>query len=273
MKAVRSVFWMVVLVAISLPLFSLAESGEYILSNNTRERSNLKREEMMKNENLKIANPDDLVFYVQFYLKPEHVEEFKGSLLELVNEMAKEETFVSTFLHQDAEDTNKYTIYERWRESSMDDFVAKQLKGKEYRKYYEDHIEEWSTTTRAISVLKPLNQWISEKVEPSANDLAFYVNFHIKPEKIEEWKKAALQVLNSMTVEDTFVGAFLHQDANDPAKFTLYERWNEPNMEAFVKNQLEGKAYREVYEEQLPAMVASPRTFKVLKPVGNWINE
>jgi quinol monooxygenase YgiN len=152
----------------------------------------------------------------------------------------------------------------------MEEFIAKQLKGKEYRKYYEAHIEEWSATTRAISVLKPLNQWISGKLEPSANDLAFYVNFHIKPEKVEEWKEAALQVLNSMTVEDTFVGAFLHQDANEPTKFTLYERWNEPSMDAFVKNQLEGKAYRDVYEEQLPDMVQSPRTFKVLKPVGNW---
>jgi len=40
-----------------------------------------------------------------------------------------------------------------------------------------------------------------------------------------------------------------------------------------VKNQLEGKTYREVYEKQLPEMVKSPRAFKVLKPVGNWINE
>lgn len=224
----------------------------------------------MTHQDVKIANSNDLVFYVQFHLKPEYVGEFKKSLLFLAEEMSKEETFVSTFLHQDVEDPNKYTIYERWTEPNMEEFISVQLKGKEYRKYYEDHIDQWSATPRAISVLNPLNHWISDTVSPSANDLAFYVNFHIKPEKVEEWKEAALQVLNSMTVEDTFVGAFLHQDVSEPTKFTLYERWNEQGMEAFVKNQLEGKVYRDVYEEQLPEMVETPRTFNVLKPVGSW---
>lgn len=270
MKAVRCFWGMVMLMAISLPFYSQAMNGKSDSKSNKREVSNLEEGVSMKNIRAKIANPDDLVFYVQFHLKPEFVGDFKESLLELVNEMAKEETFVSTFLHQDSNDPNKFTIYERWREASMEDFISKQLKGKEYRKYYEDHIEEWSATTRDISVLAPMNQWISKEIEPSDNDLAFYVNFHIKAEKVEEWKKAALHVLNSMTVEDTFVAAFLHQDANDANKFTLYERWSEPSMEAFMKNQLEGKAYRDAYEKQLPDMISSPRTFSVLKPVGNW---
>jgi len=72
------------------------------------------------------------------------------------------------------------------------------------------------------------------------------VDFHIKPDRVDEWKKAVLNVLNSMSVKEMFVGAFLYQDAKD---------------------------YRKIYEEQLPDLVASPRTFSVLKPVKNWIKE
>jgi len=232
---------------------------------------NFNNGKIMETKNVKIANHDDLVFYVQFHLKPESVNEFRASLLQLSGEMAKEETFVSTFLHQDAEDATKYTIYERWREPDMEAFFKNQLEGKSYREDYESHIEEWSATTRAISVLKPMQHWVNSAIEPSDDDLAFYVNFHIKPEKVDEWKKGALHVLNSMSVEETFVGAFLHQDAEDPTKFTLYERWAEPDMDTFIKNQLSVKDYRKVYEEQLPALVASPRTFTVLKPVRSWI--
>jgi len=263
MKAVRFFLGMVVLTVSSLPFYSFAKNGNG--SSQTSEK-----ESKIITTDSEIATSEDLVFYVQFHLKPEFLGEFRESLLDLAHEMSKEESFVSTFLHQDPEDPNKFTIYERWNEPSMQDFLTKQLKGKAYRNYYEGHIEEWSATTRNISVLKPMKHWINGELKPSANDLAFYVNFHIKPEKVEEWKKAALHVLNSMTVEKSFVGAFLHQDASDPTKFTLYERWAEPNMEAFMKNQVDGKAYREVYEKKLPSMVASPRTFKVLKPVGFW---
>jgi len=225
----------------------------------------------MDNKETTLENQDDLVFYVKFHLHPEYVEDFRNSLLELGEAMSKEETFVSTFLHSDPNDNTKYTIYERWKEPGMDAFIKNQLQGKSYRDDYESHIEKWSATSREISVLKPMNQWVSSTNEPSNEDLAFYVNFHIKPDKVEEWKEGALHVLNSMSVEETFVGAFLHQDAEDPSKFTLYERWAESDMDAFVKNQLNAKEYRKVYEEQLPALVASPRSFAVLKPVRTWI--
>lgn len=233
-------------------------------------KANKNNKKIMDSKETILANQDDLVFYVKFHLHPEYVEDFRNSLLELAEAMSKEETFVSTFLHRDPNDTTKYTIYERWKEPSMDAFLKNQLQGKSYRDDYESQIEEWSATSREISVLKPMNQWVSSTNEPSNEDLAFYVNFHIKSDKLEEWKEGALHVLNSMSVEETFVGAFLHQDAEDPGKFTLYERWAEPDMDAFVKNQLNAQEYRKVYEEQLPALVASPRTFSVLTPTENW---
>jgi len=100
--------------------------------------------------------------------------------------------------------------------------------------------------------------------------LVFYVEFNVKPDCIEKFLEGATGVLEAMSHEDTFVETYFHRDANNPNRFTLYERWNEPSMEAFVKNQLEGKAYREEYEAYLPGLLTSERTFSVLEPIGEW---
>jgi len=100
--------------------------------------------------------------------------------------------------------------------------------------------------------------------------ISFYVNFHIKEEYIDTWKQAAFHVIESMKAESTFISAYLHEDANDPTHFTLYEKWNEPSMEAFMENQLKGKAYREEYENQLPEWSKCPRTFSSLEPLKEW---
>lgn len=220
-----------------------------------------------------IEKSKNIVFTVEFDIKPEYRKEFLISLTELIEEMSKEETFVYTYLHEDKEDPNKFMIYERWNEPSFDAFAENQLKGKRYRDDYESKISEWSKTSRVISVLHPLNQWENLNLKPEDNNLAFYVNFHIKPEMVEEWRKGALHVLNSMSVENTFVAAFLHQDTEDPTHFTLYERWNESSMESFVKNQLEAKEYRSIYEKQLPGWSKASRTFSQLIPLGSWIRE
>lgn len=68
--------------------------------------------------------------------------------------MAKEETFVLTFLHQDVRDPNKFIIYERWAEPSMKAFMENQLRGKRYRDDYEAHLPGWSSQPRKITVLK-----------------------------------------------------------------------------------------------------------------------
>jgi len=101
-------------------------------------------------------------------------------------------------------------------------------------------------------------------------DISFYVNFHIKEEHIDTWRDATIFVLENMKVEKTFICAYLHRDANDPAHFTLYEKWNESSMESFMKNQLKGKAYRKEYEKQLPQWSKCPRTFSNLEPLHEW---
>lgn len=101
-------------------------------------------------------------------------------------------------------------------------------------------------------------------------EISFYVNFYIKPEYTEVWLKAATHVLESMSAEDSFISAYLHKDINDSTRFTLYERWNEPSMEAFIKNQLQGKDYRDEYEKLLPEWSKCPRTFSQLEPLMEW---
>lgn len=101
--------------------------------------------------------------------------------------------------------------------------------------------------------------------------LVFYAEFNVKPECIDKFVKGATKVLEAMSNEDTFVSTFFHRDINDPNKFTLYERWNEVSMDEFIKNQLQGKPYRDEYEAYLPDLLASPRTFTVLEPLDEWI--
>ncbi|MFA8434915.1 MAG: putative quinol monooxygenase [Marinifilaceae bacterium] len=220
----------------------------------------------------KMANPDDLVFYVKYHLKPEFVDEFQERLLGVVENMIKEESFVSAFVHQDAEDPTRFSMYERWKVSSKDAFMTYQMDAKAYRREYEERLPQISKSPRKIHLLRPMAFWANIDVEPGNEDLAFYVNFHIKPDRVDDWKQAALKVLNKMAEEDTFISTFLHQDAEDPTRFTLYERWNEPDLNLMIKKQKE-KKYRKVYEDILPDMVQSLRTFRLLQPIGNWVGE
>lgn len=100
------------------------------------------------------AGANDLIFMVEFNIKPEAREAFLSSLTDLAEEMAKEDTFVLTFLHQDVSDPNKFIIYERWAEPSMEAFMENQLLGKRYRDDYEAHLPGWSSQPRKITVLK-----------------------------------------------------------------------------------------------------------------------
>jgi quinol monooxygenase YgiN len=220
----------------------------------------------------KMANPDDLVFYVKYHIEPEFVDEFQERLLGVVANMIKEESFVSAFVHRDAEDPTRFSMYERWKESSKDAFMTYQMDAKAYRREYEERLPQISKSPRKIHLLRPMAFWANIDVEPENEDLALYVNFHIKRDRVDEWKQAAMEVLNKMAEEETFITTFLHQDAEDPTRFTLYERWNEPDLHLMIMKQKE-KEYRRVYEDILPDMVQSLRTFRLLQPIGNWVGE
>jgi len=102
-----------------------------------------------------------------------------------------------------------------------------------------------------------------------SKNLAFTVQFQVKPEYVQEFKDSLLYVLDNMAVEDTFVSCYLHKDPEDSTKFTVYEIWSEPSMEAFFKNQIT-KEYRKKYEETLPEMLQGDRVITVLEPLKEW---
>jgi len=100
------------------------------------------------------------------------------------------------------------------------------------------------------------------------SDLVFYVKLHVKPECVEEWQRAVTEIVELMSLEDAFVACYLHQDTQDPALFTLYERWNERSVEDFLEHQM--KPYRVAYDAKLPALLRRPREPAVLLPIGEW---
>jgi quinol monooxygenase YgiN len=102
----------------------------------------------------------------------------------------------------------------------------------------------------------------------SSKDLVFFVELHLKPERVAGWKSAVTALIDRMAQEETFVTCLWHQGTEDPNTFMLYERWREPSPEAFVKNQM--KDYRRAYEERLPALLQSPRKPRILIPVREW---
>ena len=102
----------------------------------------------------------------------------------------------------------------------------------------------------------------------SNNDLVFYVTLHVKPDCIQEWKQAFHSIVEEMSRETAFVSCYLHQDASDKSLFTLYERWAELSVEAFVQNQM--KPYRVKYDSELERLLQRPREAQILVPLGRW---
>ncbi len=100
------------------------------------------------------------------------------------------------------------------------------------------------------------------------DDLVFYVKLHVKPERAREWRQAFDEIVAAMSREEAFVACYLHQDANDVNLFTLYERWAEPSVEAFLEHQM--KPYRLEYDARLESLLQRPREAQILRPLGQW---
>lgn len=99
-------------------------------------------------------------------------------------------------------------------------------------------------------------------------ELVLYVKLYVKPDRVDEWRAAVNTIIEEMAKEDAFISCHLHQDAHEENLFTLYERWSEPSVEAFLKNQM--KPYRIAYEAKLETLLQRPREPQVLKPLGQW---
>jgi quinol monooxygenase YgiN len=103
----------------------------------------------------------------------------------------------------------------------------------------------------------------------TSDHLVFYVKLHVKPDRVREWRRAFQEIAEAMSQETAFVSCCLHQDAQDKNLFTLYERWAEPSVEAFLENQM--KPYRIEYDAKLTDLLQRPREAQVLVPLGQWL--
>ncbi|MES2936393.1 MAG: putative quinol monooxygenase [Pseudomonadota bacterium] len=98
--------------------------------------------------------------------------------------------------------------------------------------------------------------------------LVFYVKLFVKPGCEQEWLAAVREIIEAMSKEESFVSCHLHRDAHDPTLFTLYERWTEPSVEAFLAHQM--KPYRVAYDAKLERLLQRPREAQILVPLGAW---
>lgn len=100
----------------------------------------------------------DLVFYVKLFVEPDKVDEWKSAVYEVVNQMSKEDAFISCHLHQDMQDESLFTLYERWAEPSVESFLQNQMKP--YRIEYDNKLPSLLQRPREPQVLKALGHWI-----------------------------------------------------------------------------------------------------------------
>ncbi|MGL5062679.1 MAG: putative quinol monooxygenase [Microcoleus sp.] len=102
---------------------------------------------------------NDLVFYIQFQVKPECVSEWKNAVMEVIEHMSKESTFVACYMNQDLQYPNRFAFYARWKEPSLEAFIQNQLEAKSYRKAYEEKLPTLLEKPRTVSILNPIKEW------------------------------------------------------------------------------------------------------------------
>ena len=100
----------------------------------------------------------DLVFFVRLDLKPEHVAAWTAAVQGVIDAMAQEPAFVSCEMARDEADATRFTLYERWREPTVDDFIRNQM-AKPYRREYEANLGEWLRTPRDAAILRHVAVW------------------------------------------------------------------------------------------------------------------
>ena len=90
------------------------------------------------------------------------------------------------------------------------------------------------------------------------------VTLLVKPGHEEEFLRLLTPVLDAMRHEPTFINAALHQDAEDPTRFMLYETW--ADRTDLVEVQMK-RLYRSAYEVRLPELLREPRRAEVWRPL------
>lgn len=94
-----------------------------------------------------------MTYIVEFDLKPGREEAFRKALDPVLDEMRGEESFLYAALSRDAENPNRFVLFESW--SDHDDVINVQLR-RPYRDAMNSALEDVLAAPRALSVLQPL---------------------------------------------------------------------------------------------------------------------
>lgn len=98
-----------------------------------------------------------LVFYVKLQVKSDRIDAWLEAVHALIDRMADEPAFISCDLHRDANDPTLFTLYERWNEASVQDFLDHQ--STDYRAAYDALLPELLQKPREPQVLELLQSW------------------------------------------------------------------------------------------------------------------
>jgi len=90
--------------------------------------------------------------------------------------------------------------------------------------------------------------------------VTYVINFHIQPERRDEFLQLLQSVLDAMRSEPMFREAVLHRDPASEDRFMLYETWE--SHEDVMAVQLQ-RPYRRARHDALPTLLRTPRDITI----------
>lgn len=99
---------------------------------------------------------------------------------------------------------------------------------------------------------------------PGRQPVTAVVTLAVKEDRVDEFLRLLLPILDAMRHEPTFINAVLHRDPEDPARFMVYETW--ADFDDLTKVQI-NRDYRKEYIDRLPDLLREPRGIQVWRPM------
>ena len=94
--------------------------------------------------------------------------------------------------------------------------------------------------------------------------VTYVIKFEVVPQHTDSFLALLGGVLDAMREEPSFHEAILHRDPESPARFMLYETWEDHDD---VLNVQIHRPYRKAFHDALPTVLASPRDVTVWTPM------
>ena len=101
---------------------------------------------------------------------------------------------------------------------------------------------------------------------PQQSQLTLFVDFHIQPHLVPEWKSAHRPVWSACALEPNCLLFDVFSDPEDPGHFTLVEVWN-ATKEWFLEVQMKKDYYSELWRET-ERMYCEPRIVRFAERLG-----